>query len=86
MADHTFPSLTLSTGYPQGCILLPWLYTLYTYDYIAKRSSNPLVKFSDDTMIITNDDEGGRETPRGVVHRQQPLPHCQQNQGDDEWL
>ncbi|KAL6475087.1 hypothetical protein MHYP_G00161270 [Metynnis hypsauchen] len=60
MGEHTSPSLTLSTGCPQGCVLSPMLYTLYTYDFTPKHSSNTFIKFADDTTIIgciTNDDE-----------------------------
>ncbi|KAI4895506.1 hypothetical protein NFI96_002418 [Prochilodus magdalenae] len=32
MGEHTSPSLTLSTGRPQGIVLSPLLYTLYTHD------------------------------------------------------
>ncbi|KAI4879075.1 hypothetical protein NFI96_030394, partial [Prochilodus magdalenae] len=61
MGEHTSPSLTLSTGCPQGIVLSPLLYTLYTHDCTTTHSSNTIVKFADDTRIIcniTNDDEG----------------------------
>ncbi|KAI4878394.1 hypothetical protein NFI96_026871, partial [Prochilodus magdalenae] len=61
MGEHTSPSLTLSTGCPQGIVLSPLLYTLYTHDCTTTHSSNTIIKFADDTTIIgniTNDDEG----------------------------
>ncbi|KAI4904717.1 hypothetical protein NFI96_023993 [Prochilodus magdalenae] len=61
IGEHTSPSLTLSTGCPQGIVLSPLLYTLYTHDCIITHSSNIIIEFTNDTTIIgnvTNDDEG----------------------------
>lgn len=32
VGPHTSSTLSLSTGSPQGCVLSPFLYALYTYD------------------------------------------------------
>ncbi len=60
MGNNTSSPLTLNTGAPQGCVLSPLLYSLYTHDCTATHSSNVIVKFADDTTgigLITDNDE-----------------------------
>jgi hypothetical protein len=57
---NIFTPLILNTGAPQGCVLSPLLYSLFTHDCVATHASNSIIKFADDTIVvglITNNDE-----------------------------
>ncbi len=58
--QFTSNSITLNIGAPQGCVLSPLLYSLYTHDCVSSHSSSSIVKFADDTVVlglINNEDE-----------------------------
>ena len=56
-----------STGAPQGTVLSPFLFTLYTSDFRHSTDSCHLQKFSDDTAIIGRVSEGNDCEYRSVI-------------------
>ncbi|KAI3355650.1 hypothetical protein L3Q82_004188 [Scortum barcoo] len=67
MGSTTSSTLTLNTGAPQGCVLSPLLYSLFTHDW-SPHSSNTIVRSADDTTVtslITSDDETAYREVRG---------------------
>ena len=52
VGDIKSPVLVSYTGAPQGCILSPFLYTLYTNDCRSVDPSTQFVRFSDDTAML----------------------------------
>ena len=59
--NYTSAILTLNKGAPQGCVLSPLLYSLFTDNCIANDNSNTIVKFADNMLVglITDTDEVG---------------------------
>lgn len=66
---HTSTALSLSTGSPQGCVLSPLLYSLYTHDCAAVHHSNTIVKFADDTTVVGLISGGDESAYRDEVER-----------------
>ena len=60
VGSNTSATLILNTGAPQGCMLSPLLYSLFTHDCMARHDSNTIIKFADDITVvglITDNDE-----------------------------
>ncbi|KAI4900460.1 hypothetical protein NFI96_007343, partial [Prochilodus magdalenae] len=53
LKDCTSETVVSSTGAPQGIVLSPFLFTLYTSDFKYNSESCHMQKFSDDTAIVT---------------------------------
>ena len=49
VGNKTSAKLIFNTGTPQGCMLSPILYSLFTHDCTARHDSNTIIKFADDT-------------------------------------
>ena len=52
LGPHFSSTRMLSIGSPQGCVLSPLLYCLYTHDCRPAHEDNLIVKFADDTTVV----------------------------------
>ena len=94
VGNNTSATLFLNTGAPQGCVLSPLLYSLFTHDCVVKHDSNTIIKFADYTTVVglitDNDETAYREEVRVLAMwcqpGQQPLPQCEQDKGTDRGL
>ena len=70
VGNNISTSLIVNTGAPQGCVLSPLLYSLFTHHYIAMHASNSFIKFADDTSVVGlisyNDEPAYREEVRAL--------------------
>ena len=71
VGNSTSATLILNTGAPQGCMLSPLPYSLFTNDCMARHNSNTIIKFADDTTVVglitDNDETAYREEVRHLT-------------------
>ena len=57
-----------NSGAPQGCVLSPLLFSIYTNDCISLHENCSIVKYADDTVIIGKITDGNDDTFLTQVH------------------
>ena len=71
VGNNTSVTLILNMGAPQGCVLIPFLYSLFTHVCTAMHDSNTIIKFADDTTVVglitDNDETAYREEVRDLT-------------------
>ncbi|KAK3519597.1 hypothetical protein QTP86_003186 [Hemibagrus guttatus] len=69
LGTHVSDLQHISTGSPQGCVLSPLLFSLYTNGYTSGHQSVKLLKFADDTTLIGLISDGNESAYRGEIDR-----------------
>jgi hypothetical protein len=71
VGSNTSATLIVNTWAPQGCVLSPLLYSLFTHSCMAKHDFYTIIKFADDTKVVglvtDNDETAYREEVRDLA-------------------
>ncbi|KAK3557326.1 hypothetical protein QTP70_026594, partial [Hemibagrus guttatus] len=81
LGTHVSDLQHISTGSPQGCVLSPLLFSLYTNGCTSGHQSVKLLKFADDTTLICLISDGDESAYRG--EHEQPGAQLPKDSGDD---
>jgi hypothetical protein len=52
VGNNKYATLILNMGAPQGFVLSPLLYSVFTHDCMVKHDSNTIIKFADNTTVV----------------------------------
>ncbi|KAI5615474.1 gastrula zinc finger protein XlCGF28.1-like [Silurus asotus] len=78
LGNQVSSTLILNTGIPQGCVLSPLLYSLFTHNCAPLYNSNIFIKYADDTTVVgqidNNDESAYREEIRNLAACRRHLP------------
>ncbi|KAK3557583.1 hypothetical protein QTP70_030513, partial [Hemibagrus guttatus] len=69
LGTHVSNLQHISTGSPQGCVLSPLLFSLYTNGCTSGHQSVKILKFADDTTLIGLISDGDESAYRGEMDR-----------------
>ncbi len=61
MGGSISDKMITSVGAPQGCVLSPLLFILYTNSYVSSFKNRHIVKYADDTALVSLLHEGEEE-------------------------
>ncbi|KAI5608469.1 gastrula zinc finger protein XlCGF28.1-like [Silurus asotus] len=71
LGNQVSSTLILNTGIPQGCVLSPLLYSLFTHDCAPLYNFNIFIKYADDTTVVgqidNNNESAYREEIRNLA-------------------